>query len=169
MLGLVITGCMFVALFGWTLPALAQPGVEAARGQTAGAATRVAGDAVAVEVYKKWIGAAGDEADVEIHLVCGDDASFPPLSVNQGKSAVWSIGAVTAAGTFCTVLEVERDSFIGDDSDCRDLLLLPGQGAECTLVNTKLVKRIDMLNRYGLVMMIAVMMGAGLAAVRRYH
>ena len=36
------------------------------------------------------------------------------------------------------------------------------------MVNTKVIKRIDMLNRYGLVMMIAVMLGAGLAAVKRF-
>jgi hypothetical protein len=46
-------------------------------------------------------------------------------------------------------------------------MLVPGQAAECTIVNTKVVKRIDMLNRYGLIIMISVMLGAGLAAVRR--
>ena len=141
----------------------AQLGAEAATGVAA-----AAGDEVAVVVYKKWIGAAGDEPDVEVDLVCADDASFPPRFINTGKPAAWTRGGVGAQGAYCTVFETVRGSFIGDASDCRDLLLLPGQDAECTLVNTKRVKRIDMLNRYGLVMMIAVMMGAGLAAVRRY-
>jgi hypothetical protein len=123
---------------------------------------------VEILVYKKWIGAAGDEANVEAHLVCGSEAGFQPRMVNRGKPDGWRIENVPEEGLFCSVFEVERDTFIADNRDCRDLLVLPDQGAECTLVNTKIVKRIDMLNRYGLVMLIAVMLGAGLSAVHRY-
>lgn len=123
---------------------------------------------VEVLVYKKWIGASGDEADVEAHLVCEDGPTFKPLRVNRGKPGGWPVEAVPPDGVLCSVYEVERDSFVADMDDCRDLLVLPGHGAECTLVNTKVVKRIDMLNRYGMVLMILVMLGAGLAAVQRY-
>lgn len=141
----------------------AQLGTEAVAGVAA-----AVGDEVAVMVYKKWIGAAGNEPDVEIDLVCADQAAVPPRLVNKGKPVAWTLGGVAAKGAFCTVVETGRDSFIGDASDCRDLLLLPGLDVECTLVNTMRVKRIDMLNRYGLVAMIAVMLGAGLAAAKRY-
>jgi hypothetical protein len=139
--------------------------VRAVHGQSA---TPEVEQGVEILVYKKWIGAAGDEANVEAHLVCGSEAGFQPRTVNRGKPDGWRVENVPEEGLFCTVFEVERDTFIADNLDCRDLLVLPDQGAECTLVNTKIVKRIDMLNRYGLVMMIAVMLGAGLSAVHRY-
>lgn len=117
-------------------------------------------------VYKKWIGAAGDEANVEIHLSCGPEDEFEPRYINRDKPGGWEIARVPTDGMLCSVREIERDTFVADVGDCLDLLVLPGQEAECTLVNTKVVKRIDMLNRYGVIIMIAVMLGAGLAGVR---
>ncbi|HLF29753.1 MAG TPA: hypothetical protein VI566_01845 [Xanthomonadales bacterium] len=123
---------------------------------------------VELQVYKKWIGASGDEADVEIRLSCPQQMDFQPKFINRDQPGGWEIDHVPSDGLFCSVREIERDTFIADYGDCLDLLVIPGQEAECTIVNTKVVKRIDMLNRYGLVMMIAVMLGAGLAAVRRF-
>ncbi len=125
------------------------------------------GPGVEIRVYKKWIGASGDEAAVEAHLRCEVGAPYQPVRVNRDRPAGWTIDSVPAEGMYCTVYEVERETFIADIDDCRELLVLPDQGAECTLVNTKVVKRIDMLNRYGLTLMIAVMLGAGMAAVHR--
>ena len=123
---------------------------------------------VSLEVYKKWIGAAGDEANSEVHLRCASQLQFEPRFINADRTAGWEVAGVPASGVFCSVQEVELETFIADVADCQDLLLVPGQDAECTIVNTKVVKRIDMLNRYGLVIMIFVMLGAGLAAVRRF-
>ena len=123
---------------------------------------------VALTVYKKWIGAAGDEADVEIHLSCPQQRNQEPRLINSDRPGGWDISDVPVDGLFCSVREIERDTFVADVGDCLNLLVTPGQDVECTIVNTKVVKRIDMLNRYGLVMMIAVMLGAGLAAVRRF-
>ncbi len=64
--------------------------------------------------------------------------------------------------------EIGRDTFVADTEDCRELLVVPGQDVECTMVNTKVVKRIEMLNRYGLGLMIGVMLAAGLVAVRKF-
>jgi len=122
---------------------------------------------VGLLVYKKWIGAAGDEAKVEIRLSCAGEDEFEPRFINRDRADGWRIEHVPADGMFCSVREITRDTFIADTADCRELLLVPGQDVECTMVNTKVVKRIDMLNRYGLVLMIAVMLGAGLAAVRK--
>lgn len=117
-------------------------------------------------VYKKWIGATGDEANVEIHLSCGPEDEFEPRFINRDKPDGWAVASIPPDGVLCSVREIERDTFVADVGDCLDLLVLPGQEAECTIVNTKVVKRIDMLNRYGLIIMIAVMLGAGLAGVR---
>ena len=118
-------------------------------------------------VYKKWIGASGDEAKVEIRLSCGEDESFEPRFINRDQPDGWQIEHVPADGFFCSAREIERDTFIADAEDCRELLVVPGQDVECTMVNTKVVKRIDMLNRYGLGLMIVVMLAAGLVAVKK--
>jgi len=123
---------------------------------------------VSLQVYKKWIGAAGDEGNAEIHLQCDSHKQFEPRFINTDKTEGWDVTDVPASGLFCSVKEIEKETFIADATDCRELLLVPGQPVECTIVNTKVVKRIDMLNRYGLIIMISVMLGAGLAAVRRF-
>jgi len=123
---------------------------------------------VSLQVYKKWIGAAGDESNSEIHLRCDSESQFEPRFINTDRTEGWDVTDVPANGVFCRVQEIELDTFIADVTDCRELLLVPGQAVECTIVNTKVVKRIDMLNRYGLIIMISVMLGAGLAAVRRF-
>jgi hypothetical protein len=123
---------------------------------------------VSVQVYKKWIGASGDEANSEVLLRCGSRRQFDPRFINTDRTESWDVSDVPANGLFCTVREVEQDTFIADLSDCQELLLVPGQNVDCTVVNTKVVKRIDMLNRYGLIIMVFVMLGAGLAAVRRF-
>jgi hypothetical protein len=124
-------------------------------------------DAAEVLVFKKWVGATGQEAAVEIQLVCQGLEEFHSLKVNEDKPDGWLIADLPAGGRNCTVHEEVRDSYIPDESDCRNLLVLPGSSVECTLVNTKRVKRIEMLNRYGIIMMIAFILGAGLAAVHR--
>jgi len=123
---------------------------------------------VSLQVYKKWIGASGDETNSEVHLKCDSPIQFEPRFIHTDRTGGWDVPDVPANGVFCSVYEIELDTFIADVTDCRELLLVPGQAVECTVVNTKVVKRIDMLNRYGLIIMISVMLGAGLAAVRRF-
>ena len=119
-------------------------------------------------VYKKWIGASGNEAKVEIRLDCGGGEDFEPRFINRDRPDGWQIGHVPEDGIFCSVREIGRDTFVADAEDCRELLVIPGQEVECTMVNTKVVKRIDMLNRYGMGLMIAVMLVAGLVGVRKF-
>lgn len=119
-------------------------------------------------VYKKWIGASGNEANVEILLSCGENDDFAPRFINRDRPDGWRIEQVPADGMFCTVGEVERETFIADAEDCRKLLVMHGQDVECTMVNVKVVKRIDMLNRYGMGLMILVMLAAGLVSVRKF-
>ena len=147
---------LIICQFGMALPAFAQsrsePGLSSA----------------SLEVYKKWIGASGDEANVEIHLSCGGGITFPTHFINDGQPAGWEINDVPQNGLICDVRETMRPTFVSDYKDCINLRLIPGQAVECTMVNTKVVKKIEMLNRYGLILMISVMLGAGLAAVKRF-
>jgi hypothetical protein len=124
-------------------------------------------------VYKKWIGTADREADVEIRLHCAAKAgsgSAPggePRSINEDKPAGWELEITDPDGLECDVYEVEREDFQADIADCQDLIIVPGAREECTMVNTKVVKMIQMLNRYGLVIMILVFLTAGMIAARK--
>ncbi len=118
-------------------------------------------------VYKKWIGAQSEEADVQILLACKQDFQNEPRLINADVPGEWVINTSDPDGILCDVYEVERRDFIADISDCQDLLIRPGTREECTMVNTKVVKMIQMLNRYGLVVMIMLFLAAGLYAANR--
>ena len=137
-------------------------------GQTNFCHMKLTQDHVPLTVYKKWVGATGDEADVSVFLECSGNVSAKPGYLNQGLPATWQLDNIPPAGLLCSVTESRDESFVSDESDCQDLLLIAGRGEACTMVNTKVVKRIEMLNRYGKVIMILVMLTAGLIAVRRY-
>jgi hypothetical protein len=121
-----------------------------------------------ITVFKKWIGARDREPDVRIELVCDGKRMPEARDVNSGQPAAWSLDVTNPDGIVCSVIEGEREDFVPDASECRDLLILPASQEECTLVNTKIVKMIEMLNRYGLAIMILVFMAVGMVAARRF-
>jgi hypothetical protein len=118
-------------------------------------------------VYKKWIGTADPEPDVEIRLLCNDGEAPESRQINQDRPGGWKLQVTDPDGLECDVFERERDDFRADISDCQDLIVRPGAREECTMVNTKVVKMIQMLNRYGLFVMIGVFAIAGMVAARR--
>lgn len=118
-------------------------------------------------VFKRWVGTSEPEKDVTAFLECSDGKRLKPARVNTGQPAVWHLEVHLNEGVICQVSEAESDSYTPDTSDCEDLLILPGATEECTVVNTKVVKMIEALNRYGLVIMILVFMAVGGFAVRR--
>ncbi len=125
-------------------------------------------EATWLTVYKRWVGGTGEEPNVNIHLACNDVMQGIPLWINSDSSQNWELEVSDPNGILCSVYEVEHDSFRADRSDCSDLLIMPGANEECTLVNTKVVKRIQTLNRYGLGAMILVMLAVGLLALKRW-
>jgi hypothetical protein len=125
-------------------------------------------DPVALIVYKEWIGGSGADEDVQVTLDCESGEWPGPININEGRPGSWQIRNIDPEGILCNVSEDVRDNFRPDIIDCQGLLVLPGKGEECTLINTKIVKHIEMLNRYGLVIMILLVLGIGLAAVRRF-
>ncbi|MBT8038692.1 MAG: hypothetical protein KJN78_00480 [Gammaproteobacteria bacterium] len=118
-------------------------------------------------VFKHWIGTSKAEEDVAVSLDCGRGLSHPTLSVNKGKPAEWSLVVNDEDGFLCSVSEAEGESYTSDVSDCEALLILPGAEEECTVVNTKVVKMIEVFNRYGLAVMILAFMVVGGFAARR--
>ena len=122
------------------------------------------GQTTSITVYKKWIGATREEPDVQIELVCGGQPVAGVRNINAGKPGGWALDLTDTEGILCAVVERENESFIPDSDDCRNLLILPGSEEECTLVNTKVVKMIEMLNRYGLAIMIMVFLAVGMVS-----
>lgn len=139
-----------------------------AAGQNNVCRVRITQDPVSIIVYKKWIGASGEEPDVRISLDCEGGVHGEARYINEGSPDGWQVRGVDPEGVLCNVYEAERETYRPDIIDCQGLLIRPGKGEECTMVNTKIVKRIETLNRYGRVIMIAVMLIAGLIAVRRF-
>ena len=123
---------------------------------------------VELTVYKEWIGGSGQEQDVEINLECEGGDYSGVRYVNEGSPSGWEISRFDPEGILCNVTELVRDTFRPDIIDCQGLWILPGKGEECTLVNTKIVKRIEMLNRYGKIVMILLVLAVGLVAARRF-
>jgi len=156
--GAFYVAAMIMVYFLQPPPILADAIAEPVKAETVG---------VKLWVYKKWIGASGAEANVEIRLACPGHDDFEPRLINRDRPNGWIVQGITEDGLLCNVAEVKRDTFIADERDCLNLLLVPGQDVECTMVNTKVVKRIDMLNRYGLGLMIAVMLTVGLMSVKK--
>ena len=124
-------------------------------------------DTTRLTVYKKWIGGSGEERDVQIYLTCNHKSQGSPKWINSDLPQAWDLEVTDADGLRCSIGEEELDTFRADQSDCRNVLILPGADEACTLVNTKVVKRIETLNRYGLGVMILIMLTVGLLAIKR--
>lgn len=118
-------------------------------------------------VFKHWIGTSERVDDVGVSLDCGPEVQLESLPLNEGKPGKWLLNVKDAEGVRCRVFEEKGDSYFSDTSDCEDLLIRPGAREECTVVNTKVVKMIEMLNRYGLVIMILAFMVVGGFAARK--
>lgn len=118
-------------------------------------------------VFKHWIGTSKEERDVSVSLDCQRDMQFPGLEINKGKPGTWSLVVNDTDGFLCSVSEEAGETFTSDVSDCEALLILPGAREECTVVNTKVVKMIEVFNRYGLVAMILAFMLVGGFAARK--
>ena len=118
-------------------------------------------------VFKHWIGTSKPEEDVFVSLDCGHGLSLPARAINKGKPGAWSLVVNDDDGFLCSVSEAPGEGYTSDVSDCEALLVRPGAREECTVVNTKVVKMIEVFNRYGLVVMILAFMVVGGLAARK--
>lgn len=142
--------------------------VKIGYGQANDCQVKITQEAVRLTVYKKWVGGSGEEEDVRVSLECESGEYSGYRYVNEGKPDGWEIRDIDFEGILCNVGETVRDNFRPDIIDCQGLYILPGKGEECTLLNTKIVKRIEMLNRYGKLVMILLVLAIGLVAVKRF-
>ena len=118
-------------------------------------------------VYKKWIGMSGKAAAVRIELDCENGEYYGFRVINEGEPDGWEIRDVHPDGMLCNVAEELRENYRPDIIDCQGLYILPGRTEECTLVNTRIVKRIETLNRYGKIVLILLVLAVGMMAMKR--
>jgi len=71
-------------------------------------------------------------------------------------------------GTNCSATEEPIVGVLTDESDCEELIVFPGQGDSCVIVNTRLFAGIPTLNQYGLILLALLMLGVGAVAYRRF-
>jgi hypothetical protein len=140
-----------------------------APGHEAACVLQVTQEPVKIMVYKKWIGGSGRAIPVRIRLDCESGSYSGDRQIDEGAPDGWEIRDIDPDGVLCNVYEEENDSYRPDIIDCQGLFIVPGRGEECTMVNTRIVKRIEMLNRYGVVVMILLVLAVGLLAMKRLY
>jgi hypothetical protein len=128
---------------------------------------------VTVTVNKEWVIAnAGSSVDQRwaIDLDCDAEIVGSDEGGGDGDGTVEFLVIPSADGSTCGVAETSifDNSVESDDSDCQDLQIGLGQGAECTIVNTVFFEDIPALNRYGLAMLALLMLGVGFVGYRRF-
>jgi hypothetical protein len=125
---------------------------------------------VDVTINKEWI----DEHPeynlpqfVEVELTCSGLGFIGARYIAPGSPGIFSI-LPHYDGTICKVKEEQQAGVLSDIDNCKGeaLQILPGQGAECTIVNTRLFAGIPALDHYGLALLAMLMLGIGLVACR---
>lgn len=71
-------------------------------------------------------------------------------------------------GTTCSAAEEPIVGVLTDESDCEEMIVLPGQGNSCVIANTRLFAGIPTLSHYGLAVLALLMLGIGLIGFRRF-
>lgn len=131
---------------------------------------------VLVEVTKQWL---DDNPDFDALNYA--EAVFDCDNEQFGAQAFGSLeflgnGAVDGFFVFphwdgttrCDVTEsVVETGVEADSSDCQGLSVTPGNGASCTIVNTRIYEGIPTLDRFGLGLLALLMLGLGFVAFRR--
>jgi hypothetical protein len=130
---------------------------------------------VEVEVTKQWfdeqLGEVIPEADA--FYECFGEV-FEPVSGGLHFEGVEDTESFQVfphwnGGTTCTIEERVNDSSVeSDDSDCQQLSVTLGQGASCTITNTRFFEGIPALNPFGLAGLALLLLWSGWIAFRRY-
>lgn len=130
---------------------------------------------VDIEVTKTWV---DDNPQFETPLVAqasyvceneqfGDSAGSL-FFIGNPDSQTFSVFPSWEETTTCTVEEDFTEGGVEtDDSECQSLSVSPGNGNACTIVNVRLYEGIPTLDRYGLAVLLLLVLGIGGFALRR--
>ena len=140
-------------------------------------------DEVEVLVYKEWLGdldVIGSAASLEAsaNYRCYNVLDAPDGSSGEDTGTLAFVGnSVDSISVYpswlgdswCDVEEVIVDSAVEyDDSECRNLPVVPGDGGSCTIYNTVFFEGIPVLSRNGLMILILLIAGVGAVGLRRF-
>ena len=135
-------------------------------------------------VEKEWIDEHPEyqlPTIVEVMLYCDApiEPGFPCLGgegnggnycseqyIQPGGPGKWNV-LPHFEGTTCWAVEEPIAGVITDQSDCEEMVVYPGEGDGCVIVNTRVFAGIPTLNQYGLVLLALMMLGMGALAYRR--
>lgn len=136
---------------------------------------------VEITVYKEWIGdfdKVGLERVASANYTCYDVLDDPEapkgkkvfgtldFTPTQLSDTIGGIYNNPNGESYCEVEEVAVNSAVeADDSDCSYIPVAPGE--ECTIYNTLFFEGIPTLDRYGLAVLVLLMLGVGLVGMRR--
>ncbi len=139
-------------------------------------------DPAVFTVTKEWeiIGSGGDSTPEEAKVTIYCDA-FISKGRESRIDGVWEISRVLGDGesvtatvdtiqhpATCWVKETVFDSSVeSDTSDCGRRVLTAGSTSSCTIVNSVFFEGIPTLDRYGLAMLVLLMLGAGVIGLGR--
>jgi hypothetical protein len=132
---------------------------------------------VLVEVTKWWV-----DDNPQFDAINFARATYDCVNEQYGAQAFGTLefpgdGAVDGFFLFphwngttrCDVIETVVDNGIEfDDAECQGLEVTPGNGASCSIYNTRLYEGIPTLSRNGLALLALLMAGIGLLAFRRF-
>ncbi len=140
---------------------------------------------VEVVVEKEWIDEHPEyqlPTMVQVELYCDApiEPGYPCLGgegnggnycsqqyIQPGDPGTWEV-LPHFEGTTCWAVEEPISGVITDQEDCEELILFPGEGDGCVIVNTRVFAGIPTLNQYGLVLLALMMLGVGALAYRRF-
>ncbi len=108
-----------------------------------------------------------DNGSIVNGYVCGGDSCIEAV-IDPGNPGVFLVFPDWDGTTSCSVTEEPLVGVLQDVDDCAAILLAPGQGGECTIVNTRLYAGIPVLSPYGLALLALLMLGLGLVGFRRF-
>lgn len=133
-------------------------------------------DAVDVEVTKVWIDANPQFNNQNVagaswscsNVAFGPTSGFLNFNGNPDTQS-FSVYPDWDTGTSCAITEVDlfESGVEVEDSECQGLVVSPGEGATCTIYNTRLYQGIPTLSPYGLGVLALLLLGLGFVAVRR--
>jgi hypothetical protein len=99
----------------------------------------------------------------------GNGTYTSSVYIQPGSPGEFQVFPEWDGSTFCSASEEPEAGVLQDTSDCELIPLAPGEGGECTIVNTRLFAGIPTLSRNGLILMTLLMLGMGALAYRRLN
>jgi hypothetical protein len=92
-----------------------------------------------------------------------------PLSFSGNSFDSFAVYPYWQGDSYCDVEEIMVDSAVEyDDDDCQGIVVTPGNGGSCVILNTIFFEGIPVLSRNGLIILALLMLSVGAVGLRRF-